>query len=44
MVDPRCVDYIRKNKDKYPMDTLKAALLKAGASAADIEKAVLLAV
>ena len=43
MVDPRCVDYIRTNKDKYPMDALKAALLKAGASPADVEEAVRLA-
>ncbi|MCX5795356.1 MAG: YIP1 family protein [Elusimicrobia bacterium] len=43
MVDPRCVDYIRANKDKYPLDALKAALLKAGASPADVEEAARLA-
>ena len=40
MADPRCVDYIRNNKDRYPLETLKQALLKAGASAADVEEAV----
>jgi len=44
MVDPRCVDYIRTHKDKYPMDALKAALLKAGASPSDVEEAARLAV
>ncbi|MDD5630315.1 MAG: YIP1 family protein, partial [Elusimicrobia bacterium] len=37
--DPRCVDYIRANKDKYPLEALKAALLKAGAPPADVEEA-----
>ena len=43
MVDPRCVEYIRANKEKYPLEALKAALLKAGVSPADVEEAVRLA-
>lgn len=40
MADQRCVDYIRANKDKYPIDSLKEVLAKAGVPAADIEEAV----
>lgn len=43
MVDPRCVEYIRTNKEKYPIEALKAALLKAGVPPADVEEAVRLA-
>ena len=43
MVDPRCVEYIRTNKEKYPLEALKAALLKAGVTPADVEEAVRLA-
>ncbi|MBI5241806.1 MAG: YIP1 family protein [Elusimicrobia bacterium] len=43
MVDPRCVDYIRTNQDKYPLNALKAELLKAGVTPADVEEAVRLA-
>jgi hypothetical protein len=37
------VDYIRANKDKYPLESLKQQLAKGGVSAADIDEAVRLA-
>lgn len=43
MIDERYVEYIRANKDKYPMESLKQALVKAGLPPAAIEEAVSLA-
>ncbi len=43
MVDSRCVDYVRANKDKYPLEAIKQALAKSGVAAPDIEEAVRLA-
>lgn len=43
MTDPRTVEYIRANKDKYRLEDLKQTLLKSGVSPADVEEAVRLA-
>lgn len=43
MVDERYVEYVRANKDKYPIESLKKALANSGASKTDIEEAVRLA-
>ena len=40
MVDQRYIDYIRSNKDKYPIDSLKQNLLKAGVPPSEVEEAV----
>lgn len=39
MSDPRIVEYLRLNMGKYPVDALKAALVKQGFSEADVEAA-----
>jgi len=39
MSDPRIVDYIRQNSGQYPIETLKAALIKQGYAADAVEAA-----
>ena len=39
MSDPRIVEYLRLNMGKYPVDALKAALVKQGFPAADVDDA-----
>lgn len=39
MSDPRIVEYLRQNMGKFPVDALKAALVKQGFSEADVEAA-----
>lgn len=39
MPDQRIIDYLRQNQGKYPVDALKAALVKQGFPAADVEEA-----
>lgn len=43
MADPRAVEYVRANLGKYPVESLKAALVKGGLSPADAEEAARLA-
>jgi len=40
MVNRALVDYIRQNKNKYPIETLKQSLLKQGFSSSDVKEAV----
>lgn len=40
MAQQQWVDYVRANKDKYPIDGIKQALIQAGASVSDAEEAV----
>ncbi|MBI3297722.1 MAG: YIP1 family protein [Elusimicrobia bacterium] len=39
MSDPRIVEYLRLNMGKYPVDALKAALVKQGFAAGDVDAA-----
>ena len=39
MSDPRIVDYLKQNQGKYPLDALKAALVKQGFPMAEVEEA-----
>jgi hypothetical protein len=39
MADPHYIDFIRANKDKYPLEAVKKSLVDAGASASEIEEA-----
>lgn len=39
MPDSRIIDYLRQNQGKYPLDALKAALVKQGFPEADVEEA-----
>ncbi|MFH1724598.1 MAG: Yip1 family protein [Elusimicrobiota bacterium] len=39
MPDPRIIDYIRQNAGKYPIESLKQALVKQGFSSQDVEEA-----
>ncbi|PCI31486.1 MAG: hypothetical protein COB53_13135 [Elusimicrobia bacterium] len=39
MPDPRIIDYLRTNKDQYPIESLRAALIQQGFSAADVAEA-----
>ena len=43
MVDQNYIDYVRANKDKFPLESIKEALTKAGLAAPDVEEAVRLA-
>ena len=42
MPDPKIIDYLRQNKDKYPLESLKQALIKNGFSPADVDEAILM--
>ncbi|MEE8425260.1 MAG: Yip1 family protein [Elusimicrobiota bacterium] len=43
MINPKWVDYIRINRDKHPVESLKAALVKAGATPEQADEAARLA-